>query len=87
MEYEDRGDVETCYKCVTEFFNLKYIFSSTIIAASECVDMEVNCVEKETDSFSKCVDEINELGRLIGMERKLDELDHGKRFYYVILFS
>jgi hypothetical protein len=49
--------------------------------------MEVNCVEMETDSFSKCVDEINELGRLIGMERKLDELDHGKRFYYVILFS
>lgn len=49
--------------------------------------MEVNCVEMETDSFSKCVDEINELGRLIGMERKLDELDHGKRFYSVILFS
>mmetsp|Transcript_494 Transcript_494/g.1159 ORF Transcript_494/g.1159 Transcript_494/m.1159 type:complete len:248 (+) Transcript_494:73-816(+) len=44
--------------------------------ASECVDMEVNCVEMETDSFSKCAEEINELGDLIGLQRNLDELDH-----------
>lgn len=34
-------------------------------------------MEMETDSFSGCVDEINELGTLIGMQRNLDELDHG----------
>lgn len=55
-----------------------YICSVINFLASECVDMEVNCVEMETDSFSKCADEINELGSLIGIQRNLDELDHGK---------
>jgi hypothetical protein len=40
--------------------------------------MEVNCVEMETNNFSECTEEINELGILVGMCRNLDELDHGK---------
>jgi hypothetical protein len=35
-------------------------------------------MEMDTDSFSSCAEEINELGNLIGMQRNLDELDHGE---------
>ena len=70
LEYEDRGEQ---YFLSTRPFNLLII-----ISASECIDMEVNVVEMQSDSpVSDCAREINELGSLVGVPRLLDEADHG----------